>query len=156
MILKWDFYRAVSGASGLGSVQDYFDNESQSLYLDDSGNLDTRTARVQNGDWEHATPGSQITVIAESEFNYWLTGSDWIAPTDELLFGTLNDDSLIWLVRYRCANVLSEYLKSGSTKYRDDSPISQTNLTLGNPGEETVLGAGSLFEPGAKLVSGKA
>lgn len=144
--MYWDFYRAVSGASGLGTVQDYFDSESQSLYLDGSGELKTRVAFVQDGDWQGATPGSEITVL---DGDY--TGSSWIAPSDELLFGVIGTDSGITLLRYRIANILTDYLHSGTIKSRVDSQIVQASLTLANPGESVVFSGNSIFEPGARL-----
>ena len=146
MILSWDFYRSASGASGLGTVQDYFNSESQSIYLDSTGDLDTRTAFIEDGDWEHATQSAEISVLQEG----W-TGSEWTAPNDELLFGVTNDAASVTLLRYRFAVDVTELVASGSEKLRADSQIVQASLTLKNPGEDVILADSSLFEPGAKL-----
>lgn len=142
--MYWDFYREVSGASELGGLQDYYNNESQSLYL--NSGIKTRVALIVNGNWQGATPGDQILV------NDVLYGaSEWTAQDDETLYGIAYTSSGLYLLRYRFAVDITKLVASGSEKLRNDSQIVQASLTLKNPGEDVVLADSSLFEPGAKL-----
>lgn len=142
--LVWDFYRAVDGAEGLGACVEYYTEESQSLYLADG--LKTRLARVEDGHWSEAEPGDEITILdGEPQL------SAWDHALNGQLFGVGASDGALIFYRYLYAKELSDILKTGNTKYRNDSQIVQTSATFYNPGAGVVDGESSLFQPGARL-----
>lgn len=142
--MEWDFYREVSGAVELGGVRDYYNSESQSLYL--NSGIKTRTALIVDGDWQGATPGAQIAV---NDVLYDAT--EWTAQDDETLYGVAYTSAGLYFLRYRFAADLTELVASGTLRSRSDSQIVQASLALKNPGEDVILGDGTLFEPGSKL-----
>ncbi len=85
--IVWDFYRQVSGASGLGGLFEYADTTSQSIYLGPS--VKTRVATIQEGHWEDAVPGSEIEL-----FPTQYEKTDWDNPSTSLLSGAaiINDE----------------------------------------------------------------
>ena len=142
--LVWDFYREVSGAEGLGSCLEYFTEDSQSLYLADG--LKTRLSFVEEGHWADAEPGSEITILADapdlSAWDHALTGQ---------LYGVGVSGADLIVYRYLYARELTDILKDGSWRAKNDSQITQVSLSLKNPGEDVVLVDGTMFQPGARL-----
>ena len=145
--LVWDFYREVEGAEGLGSCLEYFTTDSQSLYLADG--LKTRLAMVEDGHWSDAEPGAEITILSDapslSAWDHALTGQ---------LYGVGVSGSELIAYRYLYARELTQLLKDGSWRAKNDSQITQLSLTLKNPGAEIVVGYGTMFEPGARISVG--
>lgn len=142
--LVWDFYREVEGAAGLGSCLEYFTTDSQSLYL--ASGLKTRLAMVEDGHWSEAEPGSEITILEAP-----LSASAWDHALTGQLFGVGVFSGALIFYRYLYARELTQLLKDGSWRSRADSQITQVSLTLKNPGADVVTGAGTMFEPGARL-----
>ena len=142
--LVWDFYRAVSGAEGLGAVVEYFTEDSQSLYLADG--LKTRLAKIDEGHWSEATPGSEITILEDAP-----SLSAWKHPLNGQLYGSGVSGTELVFYRYLYARELTQMLKDGSWKFKNDSQITQVSLTLKNPGEDVILADGTMFEPGARV-----
>ena len=144
--LVWDFYRAVPDAEGLGTVTEYYDEWSQSLYLADG--LKTQTAVVEDGHWSAAEPGPEITISADA-----FTLSAWDHPINGQLYGAAVIDGELFFLRYLYAKELSDILKTGSKKDRNDSQITQMSFRLANAGEDFFLGPASLFAPGARITA---
>jgi len=144
--LVWDFYRAVPAAEGLGSVVEYYDEASQSLYL--ASGLKTQLATVEDGHWSEAEPGPEITISSET-----FTASAWDHPITGQLYGAAIIDGELVFLRYLYAKELSQILKAGSWKARNDSQITQMSLRLLNAGEDYFLGPASLFTPGARITA---
>ena len=144
--LVWEFYRAVPDAEGLGAVVEYYDEWSQSLYL--ASGLKTQTAVVSAGHWSAAVPGAEIT-ISEDGF----TLSAWDHPMTGQLDGAAVIDGELFFLRYLYAKELSDILKAGTWKSRNDSQITQMSLRLSNVGEDHFLGPASLFSPGARITA---
>lgn len=142
--LIWDFYREVSGAAGLGSVLEYYDTESQSLYLD-SG-IQTRTATVTDGHWVDAVPGPEIEITEEA-----YAATSWDHPFTGLLAGAGDLGDELWYFRYHYAMELSDLIQEGSWQSRNDSRVAQMDLTLKNAGAAVFLEDTSIFEPGARI-----
>lgn len=142
--LVWDFYREVSGASGLGSCLEYFTEDSQSLYL--ASGLKTRLAMVEDGHWEDAEPGAEIGILEDTP-----SLSAWDHALNGQLFGVGVSGTELIFYRYLYARELSDIIKDGTWRAKADSQITQAALTLKNPGEEMVLGEGTMFEPGARV-----
>ena len=142
--LVWDFYREVSGAEGLGSCLEYFTEDSQSLYLADG--LKTQLAVVDAGRWADAEPGDEITILEDAP-----TLSAWDHALTGQLFGVGVADGSLVFYRYLYARELTQLLKDGSWRSKNDSQITQVSLSLKNPGEDIILAEGTMFEPGARL-----
>ena len=142
--LVWDFYREVDGAEGLGSVVEYYDEQSQSLYL--ASGLKTTLATVEDGHWSEAEVGEEITL---SEDDY--TATAWDHPLTGQLFGVAIIDGALQFIRYLYAKELSQVLKAGTYKTRNDSQIAQLTIRLLNAGEDFFLGPASLFMPGSRI-----
>ena len=141
--LVWDFWREVEGADGLGAVVEFFSTDAQSLYL--ASGLQTQVSQVQDGHWSEAEPGPEIGLISGQP-----SASAWDHPSTGQLFGVGIEGSEYVIYRYLYAKELADLIASGTWKARNDSQITQTALSLKNPGEDVVL-TGTLFEPGAKL-----
>lgn len=144
--LVWDFYREVSGASGLGSCLEYFTEDSQSLYLADG--LATRLAMVEDGHWEDAVPGEEIVILSDTP-----SLSAWDHALNGQLFGVGVSGTELIFYRYLYARELTDLVRDGTWRSRADSQITQLSLTLSNPGEDTVTGEGTMFEPGARVTA---
>ena len=142
--LVWDFFRQVSGADGLGGVAEYDDESTQSLYLADG--LKTRTAQISEGHWSDATPGEEITVSEDA-----FTATRWDQPAASWLYGAAILGSDLLLLRYQSSMDVTDLVKSGTDKLRDDSQIAQLTLRLANAGDTLFDVPYSLFEPGARL-----
>lgn len=142
--LVWDFYRQISGAEDLGAVVEYANEETQSLYLADG--LMTRTAQISEGHWSDATPGAEISVSADA---FSATGWDHPEPT-QLYAAAILGGELLFL-RYHSSMDITEFVRSGSCKLRDDSQIKQVSLRIANLGADIFDAPYSLFEPGAKI-----
>ena len=144
--LVWDFYRAVPDAEGLGSVVEYYDEWSQSLYL--ASGLKTQTAIAEDGHWSESDPGPEQTI---SSADY--TASAWDHPLTGQLYGAAIIGGELFFLRYLYAKELSQILKSGTWKARNDSQITQMSLRLENAGQDYFLGPASLFAPGARITA---
>lgn len=142
--LVWDFYRAVPDAEGLGSVVEYYDETSQSLYL--ASGLKTQLAIIESGHWSESAPGDEITISSDA-----FTASAWDHPMSGQLYGTAIIGGELVFLRYLYARELTQLLKDGTWRSKNDSQITQVGLTLKNPGEDVVLAEGTMFEPGARI-----
>ena len=142
--LVWDFFRQVSGADGLGAVVEWSDEMTQSLYLADG--LQTRTAQISEGHWSDAVPGAQIEVSADD-----FTTTRWDQPAASWLYGAAILGSDLLLLRYQSSMDVTDLVRSGTDKLRDDSQIAQLTLRLANAGDTLFDVPYSLFEPGARL-----
>ena len=145
--LVWDFYREVEGAEGLGSCLEYFTEDSQSLYLADG--LKTQLAMVEDGHWSDAVPGDEITILEDTP-----TLSAWDHALNGQLYGVGVSGSSLIAYRYLYARELTQLLKDGTWRSKNDSQITQLSLTLKNPGADIVTGYGTMFEPGARVSVG--
>ena len=144
--LVWDFYRAVPDAEGLGSVVEYYDEWSQSLYL--ASGLKTQLAVVEDGHWSESDPGPEQTISIDP-----YTATAWDHPLTGQLYGAAIINGELVFLRYLYAKELSQILKKGTWKARNDSQITQMSLSLENAGEDFFLGPASLFSPGARITA---
>lgn len=142
--LVWSFFRQVSGAEDLGAVVEYSTEETQSLYLADG--LKTRTAQISEGHWSDATPGAEITVSADD-----FTAAGWDHPDPTQLYASAILGGELLFLRYHSSMDITDFVRSGSCKLRDDSQIKQVSLRIANLGADIFDAPYSLFEPGAKI-----
>lgn len=142
--LVWDFYRQLSGASGLGCVAEYDDESTQSLYLADG--LQTRTAQISEGHWRDAVPGEETTVSTDA-----FAAARWDQPAASWLYGAAILGQEVQLLRYQSAEDVTQLVRSGTDRLRDDSQIAQLTLRLENAGDALFDPPFSLFEPGSRL-----
>ncbi|MBR2583124.1 MAG: hypothetical protein IKD61_06995 [Oscillospiraceae bacterium] len=142
--LVWAFYRQLSGADGLGGVVEYSDEETQSLYLADG--LKTRTAQISEGHWSDATPGAEISVSADD-----FAAAGWDHPEPTQLYASAILGGELLFLRYHSSMDITDLVRSGSCKLRDDSQIAQLTLRLANAGDTLFDVPYSLFEPGARI-----
>lgn len=150
--LVWDFYRAVDGVTNLGGVAHYFDEYSQTLYLDNG--LVTKVAEVPEGHWETAEQGSKIQITnpndPESEFGAW-SQLRLDHPSNGVLYGVASDGGKLTFLRYIYAMDLSNFAESWSFTTQIDNAISQFDATLQNIGPDIFMTDRGLFHPGAKI-----
>ena len=142
--LVWAFFRQVDGAAGLGAVVEWQTEETQSLYLADG--LQTRTAQISEGHWSDAVPGAQIEVSADD-----FTATGWDHPDPQQLYAAAILGSNMLFLRYHSSMDITQFVRSGSEKLRNDSQIKQVTLRIDNLGPEIFDAPFSLFEPGAKV-----
>ena len=143
--LVWDFYRAVPNAAGLGSCLEYYTEDAQSLYLADG--LKTRLSKVHEGHWSDAG----LSALEYDILDTPLTASAWDHALTGQLFGVGIYGGILYFYRYLYARELTDIVKDGSWRSKNDSQITQASLTLKNPGEDQILSETSMFEPGARL-----
>lgn len=143
--LIWDFYRTIdAGPAELGGVVHYYDEASQSLYLD--AGLVTRLADIPEGHWEDAAPAAQQTI---TETAYDALRLDH--PVNGILYGAAIDDGTLAYLRYVYAKDLTEILESGSYTVQVDNQITQMTADIKNIGADIFAGDNTLFNPGGKL-----
>jgi len=149
--LIWDVVHGIGGIEngGLGALVEYFDEEYQLLYLNDG--LKTMIGEVTEGHWKDATLDNTHQIeLLDGEPSL----SAWDHPLNGQLFGVgIENDHLIFY-RYLYARELTQFVKDGSWRFRNDSQITQLSLTLSNPGETIVTGESTLFNPGARVTVG--
>ncbi|MEG1758363.1 MAG: hypothetical protein RR235_07910 [Oscillospiraceae bacterium] len=141
--LIWDFYRDV-GVGSPGGLVHYFDEDSQSLYLNTG--IKTKTAKVPNGHWKTAVPGAAASVSAIAYSDLRLDHA-----ANGTLYGVAIDGTGLYLLRYLYAMDISDFTKAGSWTAKTDNPIAQLSLSLGNVGAEVFASDKTLFNPGARL-----
>lgn len=150
--LVWDFYRTVEGATNLGGVAHYFDEYSQTFYLDNG--LVTKVSEVPEGHWETAEQGEEIQITdpsdPESEFGAW-TKLRLDHPSNGVLYGVATDGGKLTFLRYIYAMDLSNFAESWSYTTQVDNAISQFESTLQNIGPDVFMTDRGLFHPGAKI-----
>ena len=150
--LVWDFYRAVDGVTNLGGVVHYFDEYSQTLYLDNG--LVTKVAEVPEGHWETAEQEAEVQITnpsdANSEFGTW-SQLRLDHPSNGVLYGAACDGKNITFLRYIYAMDLSDFADSWSYLTQVDNAISQYEATLQNIGPDIFMTDRGLFHPGAKI-----
>lgn len=144
--LVWDFWREVEGAAGLGTAVEYYDESTQSLYL--ASGLRTRIAQIEEGHWSEAVPGPEIVISAAA-----YTATAWDHPLTGQLYGAAIIGGNLTFQRYIYARELSQLLKTGTLKTRNDSQVAQMSLRLINAGEGFFVGPASLFAPGARMTA---
>ena len=149
--LIWDVVDVLGGIenAGLGALVDYFTEEYQLLYL--AGGLKTMTGEVSEGHWKDASLDNTHQIeLLDGEPSL----SAWDHPLNGELFGVGVQDDYLIFYRYLYARELTQLVKDGSWRFRNDSQITQLSLTLKNPGEEMVTGEATLFNPGARVTAG--
>lgn len=143
--LVWDFHRYVRGAAGLGSCLEYYTEDAQSLYLADG--LKTRLQVVEEGHWSDSPLSEQEIEILDLN----LSASAWDHALTGQLYGVGITGGMLYFYRYLYARELTDIVKDGTWRAKNDSQITQLSLTLKNPGEDQILSETSMFEPGARL-----
>ncbi len=143
--LIWDFYRTVDNASCLGGTIHYYDEESQSLYVDSSG-LETKLAKVPEGHWDESILGTEQN-INDSVYS----DLDFDHPYSGALFGAAVLDGDLVYLRYSYAMECSHLISSGALSYTNSNSIAQTDIRLMNIVESIFDTDLTLFQPGAKV-----
>lgn len=149
--LVWDFYRSVDEAKGLGGVAHYFNEESQSLYLNNG--LATKTALIEKGKWQDAK--NEINPETKKE-EFKLTEDAWkILSMDHVsnsyLYGVATDGEKLTFIRYIYGIDLSNIMNSWNWVSQIDNSITQLNSSVQNI-NPTIFGSeSSLLQPGARI-----
>lgn len=143
--LVWDFYRAVGSASGLGGTVEYYEESSQSIWLDASG-MATETTTVEDGHWEGTTWSEDIAILTDAHGALALDH-----PSNGVLYGTALRGGQLWFYRYVYAMDIGDLVRSGSWKASNDSPIAQLSMQLANISNDLFSVETTLFQPGARL-----
>lgn len=146
--LVWDFYRLVDNASNTGAVVHYYDEMSQSIYIDDN-KLETQYTSVPQGNWEKSLL-SDPQYISTNPYQ----ASNFDHPVNGVLHGVAIDGNNLWYLRYTYAMDVSPLVKTGTWRMQSDNPIQQVQLSLQNVSEAAFASLTSLFNPGAKIVVG--
>lgn len=147
MLLVWDFYREVSGASEVGAVEHYYDEESQSLYLNATGGLATQVAEVDNGHWVDSIPGNE-RIITDDTFEAIRLDH----PSNGVLYFAATDGSSLTFLRYVYGMELSNLMESWSYMAQSDNAIAQFSGAVQNVGPDIFTFDATLFQPGARII----
>lgn len=147
MLLVWDFYREVSGASEVGAVEHYYDEESQSLYLNATGGLATQVAEIDDGHWVDSVPGNE-RIITDDTFEAIRLDH----PSNGVLYFAATNGSTLTFLRYVYGMDVSAIAESWSWTSQNDNAIAQFSATLQNIGPDIFSFDASLFQPGARII----
>ncbi len=148
MDLQWDFYRQVTSAGSLGTCVHYYDEMTQSLFLD-NGNIETRISKAVKGHWKDSELGSLQNT---GNFAYLLT--DFDHPHNGSLYGVASDGVSLYFMRYTYAMDISEMYNSGQWQEQVDNQVKMLSLDVKNIKAEMFTGENTLFNPGAKITVG--
>lgn len=143
--LVWDFYRRVSGPEALGGVVHYYDECSQSLYLN-GGGISTRPADVPEGHWARAEQGEQVDVTEDG-----FTALRLDHPATGTLYGVATSGTELVFLRYNYAIDLSAITESVTWTAQVDNAITQLSANVLNVGAELFTEDSTLFQPGARV-----
>ena len=141
--LVWDFYREVNGPSELGGVSHYYDEMSQSLWL--NSKIMTNVAKISEGHWETSEIGETID-IGTPKYNLLSLDHAY----NGVLFGVAITDSDLVFLRYVYAMDCSNIIDSGSLNYSNDNSVVQLRANLMNVDEAIFNREMTVFQPGAK------
>lgn len=143
--LVWDFHRQVEGVTSLGGVSHYFDEDSQSLYL--NGGLVTRVASVPDGHWSSSAYSEEIMI---SQVGWSRLRLDH--PSNGVLYGVASDGNSLEFVRYVYMMDVSSILTNFSFSSTSDSPIDSATFNVKNIGKSYFDDDVTLFHPGARMI----
>lgn len=142
--LIWTHLREVEGATGLGGVVHYYDEEAQSLYL--NGGLATVVTTVNEGRWNEAVYSDEFDVTDDS----WdLLRLDH--PSNGTLYGVASGPNGMEFVRYVYSMDLSNILDDWGWMSQVDNAIAQFDCNVYNIGSDLFSYDTTLFQPGARL-----
>ena len=144
--LVWEFARAQPTADGLTGVVHYYDEESQSLYL--NGGLSTKTAHVELGQWDDATQSAEYQITDDS-----LGAVRTDHPSNGTLYFAAVGDNGLEFMRYTYMMDVSSIVDSWRLSLPADSPITEVSLSVKNIGQAVFVDDYTLFHPGARITS---
>lgn len=142
--IVWDFYRKVDGAKGLGSVTHYFNENSQSIYLNEG--MATKTAEVPEGHWGESKLSEETKITNDL---WTLLRIDH--PANNCWYGAVSDGKSLTFIRYIYGLNLSEITESWDWGSQNDSDIVQFNGNVLNINHNLFNAEASLLQPGAQM-----
>lgn len=148
MNLQWEFYRQITTAESLGANIHYYDEMSQSIFLD-GGNIETRICKVPKGHWKDSIIESIQNI---GSFDYSLMAFDH--PHSGSLYGIASDVTSLFFIRYVYAMDISDIYESGQWQEQIDNQVKMLSLDVKNIKPDMFVGENTLFNPGAKLTVG--
>lgn len=142
--LIWTHLREVDGTTGLGGVVHYYDEEAQSLYLNNG--LATSITVVSEGRWMDAVYSDEIRITDDP----WDV-LRWDHPSNGTLYGVANGENGVEFLRYSYSMDISHLLDSWSWMSQIDNAISQFEGDVYNIGSDIFNHDLTLFQPGARV-----
>lgn len=148
--IVWDFKRnvGVDPNAKLGGVVHYFDEQAQTIFLNQG--MKTKTSTPLKGQWETSPLGPNINI---DDIPYTDLGIDH-PSTGVLYFSAVKPDGTVEFIRYQYAMDLSDITDNATYTSQIDNPITQITATIGNIDAELFQSTSSIFSPGAKLTLG--
>lgn len=144
--LIWDYYRKIDEASSLGGVVHYYDEWSQTIFLNNG--LKTRLAEVPEGHWAE----SELNNIPIEINNQNYENLRFDHPSNGILYGITNNGNKLIYLRYIYGMDLSNYMSSWSWMSQTDNAISQFSGSVQNLGPDIFTTDLTLFQPGARII----
>lgn len=143
--LVWDYYRQTSDSEELGGVAHYFDESSQSIYLQNGG-ITTKVAAIYEGHWNDASQSDAYSVTDDDFTKLRLDH-----PSNGILYGVATDGDSLTFLRYVYGMQVAEITDSWSWLMQSDNPIAQFDSEVQNIDAGIFAEEVTLFQPGAKL-----
>lgn len=145
--LVWKFYRQVTEGANVrtGGVVHYYDEESQSIYL--NGGMITRTGEVPEGHWATSELSSPLTINTQPYSNL-----EQDHPSNGILYFSAADGGTLSFLRYNYAMDISDFMESWSWATQNDNAISQFTGAVQNLGPDIFGVDSTLFQPGARII----
>ena len=146
MELVWDFARQLDPAATPGSTVSYFDEMTQSFYID-SGTIRTQISDMDKGQWQDLVREPEAVIsdagygVLDIEHNF--NGS---------VFGIAQHGADIVLLLYDYMIDVSTWIDSGEWGYQPDNPIKVGTITVKNADHARFEdNAHTLFSPGSRV-----
>lgn len=146
--LVWDFCRSVENVKSLGTVAHYFDESSQSLYIDNDSQFATQYKEIPEGHWR-SSGAPKSAVISNVDW----THLRFDHPSNGILYGVASNGSSIEFVRYVYMVDCSSILESYDYRSNIDSAIDSTSYEIQNIGSDYFTDDLTLFQPGGRIIT---
>lgn len=142
--LIWEYSRKVDDAKNLGGVVHYYDEMSQSLWLDNG--IQTNIADIPHGHWKTSTPDPTLDIGTPKYLSLSLDHA-----YNGVLFGVATLGSALVFLRYIYAFDCSDIISSGSLSYSNNNAVAQLKVNLMNIKDAVFSSDSTLFQPGARV-----
>lgn len=146
MELVWDFARQLDPAATPGSTVSYFDEMTQSFYID-SGAIRTQIGKLDKGQWQDLNRETEA-IISDTGYG----NLDIEHNFNDIVWGMAQHGSDVVLLMYEYTLDISSWLDTGTWQLQPDNPIKAGTVTVKNADRSKFEDdAHTLFSPGSKI-----
>jgi len=146
MALVWDFTRQLDPTATPGSTVSYFDEISQSFYID-SGQIKTQIGQLHQGQWQNLIREPEV-IISDTGYG----ALDIEHNFNGTVFGMAQHNADVVFFIYEYMLDITSWIDSGSWNLAPDNPIKLGSLSVKNADKSRFEDdAHTLFAPGSKI-----